>query len=459
MNKRVLKLAIPNIISNITIPLLGMADIAVVGHIADASHQIGAIAIGGMIFSFIYMTLSFLRASSAGLTAQAYGKNNKQEIQNVFIRASFLALILASIIILFQKPIEWIAFSILEGDPLVESFALNYFKIRIWAAPATLLIYVFNGWFIGMQNAKIPMYIAVLANVFNIGLNYFFVFVLGMQAEGVAWGTLIAQYLSLLLAVVFMFKYYRGYLNNLQIRLSLQKRKILELLSLNRDLFIRSLTLIFVLSFFTASSAKISTDILAVNALLLQFFMFYSFFMDGFAYAAEALTGRYIGEQNLENLKSSVKVTFLWGVAISLPFTMLYITVPDFILGLLTNDSSIIELSHQYLLWIAIIPILTFASFLWDGVYTGATAVKEIRNTMLISGFVIFLPIYYLLLPSMGNHALWLAFSLFMFSRGFWMTVWYKKAILSKIISVKPEHNSPPELCAKQSRSYIKELK
>jgi len=456
LNKRVLKLAIPNIISNVTVPLLGMADIAVVGHIADASHQIGAIAIGGMIFSFIYMTLSFLRASSAGLTAQAYGKKDKQEIQNIFIRASFLALVLASVIILFQKPIEWIAFSILEGDSLVESFALDYFKVRIWAAPATLLIYVFNGWFIGMQNAKIPMYIAVLANVFNIGLNYFFVFVLGMQAEGVAWGTLIAQYLSLLLAVVFMFKYYREYLNDLQIKLSLQKQKILELLSLNRDLFIRSLTLIFVLSFFTVSSSKISTDILAVNSLLLQFFMFYSFFMDGFAYAAEALTGRYIGEQNLRNLKSSVKITFLWGLAISLPFTLLYISVPDFILSLLTNDIQIIGLSHQYLIWIGIIPILTFASFLWDGVYTGATAVKEIRNTMLISGFIIFIPIYYILLPSMGNNALWLAFSLFMFSRGFWMTLWYKKAILSKILVKQNTQNSPPELCAKQARSLKK---
>lgn len=452
MNKKVLKLAIPNIISNVTVPLLAMADIAVVGHISDASNQIGAIAIGGMIFSFIYMTLSFLRASSAGLTAQAYGQKNTKEIQNIFIRASFLALLLAFFIILFQKPIEWISFSILEGDPQVESFALDYFKIRIWAAPATLMLYVFNGWFIGMQNAKIPMYIAVVANVLNIGLNYVFVFVLGMRAEGVAWGTLIAQYLSLFLAVAFMLRYYKPYLKDIQVKLSLQKSKILELLFLNRDLFIRSLSLIFVLSFFTASSASISTEILAVNALLLQFFMFYSFFMDGFAYAAEALTGKYIGQQDLPKLKQSVKIIFWWGLAISLPFTFLYILCPNFILSLLTNDSTIIAFSQQYLIWIAIIPILTFASFLWDGIYTGATAVKEIRNTMLISSFVIFLPIYYILLPSMGNNALWLAFSLFMFSRGFWMTLWYKKAILSKIKIKLSSHDMPIELCSKQSR-------
>jgi len=433
LNKRVLRLAVPNIISNITVPLLGMADIAVVGHISDASNLIGAIAIGGMIFSFIYMTLSFLRASSAGLTAQAFGKKDKQEVQSIFVRASFLALLLASGIILLQKPIEWIAFSILDGDLQVESYALDYFKIRIWAAPATLLLYVFNGWFIGMQNAKTPMYIAVLGNIFNIGLNYFFVFFLKMQADGVAWGTVLAQYLSLLLAVFFMVRNYKDYLKSVRIRMSLQKQKILELLSLNRDLFIRSLSLIFVISFFTVSSAGISTHILAVNSILFQFFLFYSFFMDGFAYAAEALTGRYIGEQNRNKLKQSVKVVFLWGMVLSLPFTAIYILFPDFILSLLTNDRFLIESSRPYLFWVSIIPILTFASFLWDGVYTGATAVKEIRNTMLVSAFVVFVPTYYLLLPIMEIHALWLAFSLFMLSRALLMTIWYKKAIVKQI--------------------------
>ncbi len=435
MNKQVLKLAIPNIISNITIPLLGMADIAVVGHIQDASNQIGAIAIGGTIFAFIYMTLSFLRSSTAGLTAQSFGKKDTQETQNIFIRASFLALFLAGIIILFQKPIEWLAFSILKGDLQVESFALDYFKIRIWAAPATLLIYVFNGWFIGMQNAKIPMYIAILGNIFNIVLNYIFVFGLGMRAEGVALGTLLAQYLSLLLAIILVFIYYKDYLKHFQIRLSLKKQKIISLLSLNRDLFIRSLSLIFVLSFFTISSANISTNILAVNSILFQFFLFFSFFMDGFAYAAESLTGRYIGEQNITKLKQSIKIIFIWGLILSLPFTILYTLFPNLILNILTNDTSLIKLSHQYLVWISIIPILTFTSFLWDGIYTGATAVKEIRNTMLISAFIIFIPLYYLLQPTMGSHALWFAFSLFMLSRGFWMTIWYKKAILNKIKS------------------------
>lgn len=435
MNRKVLKLAIPNIISNVTVPLLGMVDIAVVGHIHDASNQIGAIAIGGMIFSFIYMTLSFLRASSAGLTAQAYGQQNKIEIQNIFVRASFLALVLAALILLFHKPIEWLSFSILNGDPQVESFAREYFRIRIWAAPATLMLYVFNGWFIGMQNAKIPMYIAVMGNVFNIGLNYFFVYVLDMRADGVAWGTLMAQFLSLLLSIGFMFHYYPEYVKGIKLKVSLTKDKIFELLSLNRDLFIRSFVLIFVLSFFTVSSASISTEILAVNSLLFQFFLFYSFFMDGFAYAAEALTGKYIGQQNSSKLKASIKITFIWGLVISIPFSVLYIFKPELILQLLTNDQAIIERTEEFIFWIGIIPMLTFASFLWDGIYTGATAVKAIRNSMVISGVLVFMPCYYLLLPVLGTHALWLAFCLFMFSRGFWMTLWYKKAILSKIIS------------------------
>jgi MATE family multidrug resistance protein len=434
MNRKVLKLATPNIISNITVPLLGMADIAVVGHIADASNQIGAIAIGGMIFSFIYMTLSFLRASSAGLTAQAFGKHDKSEIKGIFVRASFLALILAASILLLQVPIEWLSFKILEAEPQVETFAASYFSVRIWAAPATLMLYVFNGWYIGMQNTRTPMYIAILGNLLNIGFNYYFVYIKGMRAEGVALGTLLAQYLSLILAIVFMLKQYPEYLKKLDIKAKLVKSKIVSLLSMNRDLFIRSFILIFVLSFFTVSSAKLSTDILAVNSILFQFFLFFSFFMDGFAYAAEALTGKYIGQNSLPKLKKAIKITFSWGFYLSLPFTFLYAFQDEWILSLLTDDANIARLAQEYHMWIVIIPLLTFASFLWDGIYIGATAVKPIRDTMIVSGLLIFLPAYYMLLPYMGNHALWLAFSLFMFGRGFFMTLWYKKAILSPFI-------------------------
>ncbi len=435
MNRKVLNLAIPNIISNITVPLLGMADIAVLGHIADASNQIGAIAIGGMIFSFIYMTLSFLRASSAGLTAQAFGKQNKAEIKGIFVRASFLALVLASTILLLQVPIEWLSFRILEAEPQVEHFAAEYFSIRIWAAPATLMLYVFNGWYIGMQNTKTPMYIAIVGNLLNIGFNYYFVYIKGMRADGVALGTLLAQYLSLLLAVVFMFNQYPEYLKHLEIKSKLLKTKILSLLSMNRDLFIRSFILIFVLSFFTVSSAKLSTEILAVNSILFQFFLFFSFFMDGFAYAAEALTGKYIGQDNLAQLQKAIKVTFLWGFYLSLPFTLLYAFQNQWILSLLTDDINIARAAQDYHIWIVIIPLLTFSSFLWDGVYIGATAVKPIRDTMIVSGLFIFLPTYYILQPYLANHALWLAFSSFMFGRGFFMTIWYKKAILSRFKS------------------------
>lgn len=452
MNKRVLKLAFPNIISNITVPLLGMADIAVLGHVDEASNLIGAIAIGGMIFGFIYMTMSFLRGSTTGLTAQAFGQKNKMEIQAIFVRASVLALLLALTILLLHKPLEWLAFNVLDGEAEVEQYAREYFNIRIWAAPATLMLYVFNGWFIGMQNAKAPMYIAVFGNIINVSLNYFFVFVLDMKAEGVALGTLIAQYLSVFLAVAFMYSWFKPYLKNLKIKSNLAKEKLFELLSMNRDLFIRSLVLIFVLSFFTASSASLSTEILAVNSILFQFFLFFSFFMDGFAYASEALTGRYIGERNLSKLKSAIRSTFLWGIILSIPFTLLYLFGNEFILRILTSDEGIIALAQEYMIWIVLIPILTFTSFLWDGVYTGATAIIEIRNSMLISGLVIFLPAYYLLLPVFNSHALWLAFSLFMFSRGFWMSLWYKKAVLSKIPTELAEQLSPPEQCQKQNR-------
>ena len=433
MNRKVLKLALPNIVSNVTVPLLGMADIAVVGHLANASNQIGAIAIGGMIFSFIYMTLSFLRAATAGLTAQAYGEENKLKIKGHFIRAIFLSLLLALILLLLQKPIELIGFKLLEADAEVEFFAKQYFNIRIWAAPATLMLFVFNGWFIGMQNTRVPMYIAIVGNVLNIAFNYIFVYRLGMKADGVAWGTVIAQYLSLFLFVFWMNASYREYLRRINLKAEIVRSKIVQLLRMNTDLFIRSFILIFVLSFFTASSAKIGTDILAVNSLLFQFFLFYSFFMDGFAYAAEALTGKYIGKRNISDLKLSVKVVFIWGLILSLPFTLLYAFQNDLILSLLTDDQSIINLASDYHIWIIIIPTLTFASFLWDGIYIGATASKDIRNTMIVSGVFVFLPSYYILFPYYQNHALWFSFSLFMIVRGALMTIWYRKAILNKM--------------------------
>ncbi len=434
MNKKVLHLAIPNIVSNVTVPLLGMADLAVVGHLSNASNQIGAIAIGGMIFSFIYMTLSFLRASTAGLTAQAYGAENKANIQAVFVRSTFLALLLAGIILLLQIPIEWGAFKILEAEPDVKFFAQQYFNVRIWAAPATLMLYVFNGWFIGMQNTKVPMFIAIIGNILNIVFNYIFVYHLGMNAEGVALGTVVAQYISLFLFVLWTRVSYAEYFKSIQFKTAIVWDKVLALLKMNVDLFIRSFILIFVLSFFTASSAKISTNILAVNSLLFQFFLFYSYFMDGFAYAAEALTGKFIGQSNLKDLKQSVKVVFAWGLGLSLPFTLLYGFKNEWMLSLLTNDLAIIRLASEYHFWIVIVPILTFASFLWDGIYVGAAASKDIRNTMIVSGLVVFLPTYYALSPYYHNHALWFAFSLFMLSRGLLMTIWYKKAILNRII-------------------------
>ncbi|MBN2668159.1 MAG: MATE family efflux transporter [Bacteroidales bacterium] len=433
MHIRVLRLAIPNIVSNITVPLLGMADIAVVGHLKGASTQIGAIAIGGMLFSFIYMTLSFLRASSAGLTAQAFGKKNKTEIQRIFIRAVAFALGLAIILISFQNVLSWIGFSILEAEPVVEFSAKAYFNVRIWAAPATLLLYVFNGWFIGMQNTKIPMIIAVAGNIINISLNYLMVFGFGMQAEGVALATVIAQYSSLLLSVLFMRLKYKSYTLGFPIKESLVWKQIKALLSLNRDLFIRSLILIFVLSFFTVISAKISTEVLAVNSLLFQFFLFFSFFMDGFAYAAEALTGKYFGQGRKLKLQQAVKTTFIWGFYLSVPFTLIYAFGQKSILYLLTDDTAIVNLAMDYQYWVVIIPLLSFVSFLWDGVYIGATAAKPIRNTMIVSGLLVFVPVFFLAAPALGNHGLWLAFTAFMLVRGSLMSFWYPSAVLKKV--------------------------
>ncbi len=432
MNRRILKLAVPNIISNLSVPLLGMADMAIVGHIKGASLQIGAVAIGGMIFSFIYMTLSFLRSGTAGLTAQAFGQKNNSEITHIFTRAGILALSLAAFLILMQIPIERLSFWLLKGEQEVESLAQAYFKVRIWAAPATLLLYVFNGWFIGLQNSKVPMYVAVISNLTNILLNYIMVYIFDLGAQGVALGTLLSQYLALLIFVVISWAKYPDYIRFINFKASINKSKIYRLLAINRDLFIRSVLLFIVLSFFTASSASESTGILAVNSLLFQFFLLFSFFMDGFAYAGEALTGRYIGEKNPQGLQQTVKYLFLWGLMLSIPFTFLYIFANEPILRVLTNDAGIIHLAHRYTFWVCLLPLVSFASFLWDGVFIGATAGKAIRNTMAIAVLLIFAPIYIVLKIQMPVHALWLSFTLFMAARGILLTIWYKRAVLKQ---------------------------
>ena len=430
LNRSILKLAIPNIISNITVPLLGFVDMMLMGH-QDSIAYIGAIGLGGTIFSVMYSIFSFMRAGTTGFTAQAYGANDRAEIAYSLYRSLCIALIATVLVLSLQDAVEWLSMKLLNGSEEVLAYTATYFHVRIWAAPAVLCLYAFNGWYIGMQNTTIPMIIAILTNVVNIILSVIFVNAMGMGVTGVALGTVIAQYCGLLTAVIFLFAKFRHHLVPIRRVILLQADKLKRFFQVNADFMIRSILLVLSIAFFNNQSAKLGDDMLAVNMILMQFFYIFSYFTDGFAYAGEALVGRFTGAHDAKQLRQTVKLLFLWGFLIALPFTLLYALFPDWFIGLISDQPGIIPMAHPYYVYLAAIPLITFAAFLWDGVYIGATAARAIRNTMLISALAVFLPASLILMPRFGNHGLWIAFLLFMVARGLSMTLMAKKAVFA----------------------------
>ena len=434
MNRRILKLAVPNIISNITVPLLGLVDLALMGHLGSEVY-IGAISLGGVIFNFIYWSFGFLRMSTSGFTAQAFGEKNRSETITILIRAMLVGISVSLLILLLQAPIAWASFQIIGGSADVETLAEQYFRIRVWAAPAALSLFVFSGWFLGMQNARYPMIIAISVNVVNILLSVFFVFVLKMKSDGVALGTAISQYAGLLIAVLLFLKKYKYMLPDVSKEGIMNLKILANFFKVNTDIFIRTFCIIIVFTFFTSKSASIDDTILAVNSLLIQLLLFFSFFIDGFAFAGEALVGKYIGAKKIVQLKKAVKYLFYWGVGLALAFTLAYLGGVNIILKLLTSQPDVINAAQPFLFWVILIPAASFASFIWDGIYIGATASKAMRNALLASTFLVFAPVYYFLNPVWENHALWLGMILFMFARGVFQTFLYKKAILTPLNS------------------------
>ncbi len=430
MNRSILKLAIPNIISNITVPLLGLVDMILMGHLGSAIY-IGAISLGGTIFSVLYSFFSFLRAGTTGFTAQSYGKNDNIEICYSLFRSILIAILASVLILSLRNPIASLSLRLLQGSEEIKELAITYYHIRIWAAPANMLLYCFNGWFVGMQNTRFPMITAITINVFNIIFSAFFVLVMHLDVEGVALGTVIAQYCGLTLTLLLFFIKYRKTLIPLNLKTLLDISKIKKFFNVNIDLMIRSFLLIITIAFFTNQSAALGDNTLAVNMILIQFFYIFSYFTDGFAYAGEALVGRYTGAGDKENVKNVIRHLFLWGIAISLPFTIIYALFPDTIVRLISNAPAITEAVKPYRIYMIVMPLITFAAFLWDGIYIGATASRAIRNTMIISTIIVFLPCWYFLMPVLGNHGLWISFFAFMITRGISMTLMAKKNIIN----------------------------
>lgn len=416
MNRRILRLAIPSIISNITVPLLGLVDVAIVGHLGAASF-IGAIAVGGMLFSMIYWVFGFLRMGTSGLAAQAFGRRDLDEVALVFVRSLGIGILLGLLLAFLQTPILSVAFRLIDTTDEVRRLAALYFHICVWGAPAVLGLYGFAGWFVGMQNSRFPMYIALVQNVVNIVASLCFVFLGKMGVAGVAFGTLIAQYAGFLMAFFLWRLYYGRLWRRVRWLAVCETASMHSFFRLNRDIFLRTLCLVAVTVFFTSQGAREGEIVLAVNTLLMQLFTLFSYVMDGFAYAAEALAGRYIGAGNDTSFRRLVRVLFTWGAGLSATFTFVYAVSGESFLGILTDEQTVLVAARDYFAWAVAIPVAGVAAFLWDGIFVGATRSREMLRSMWIASASFFL-IYFTFHPLWGNHALWLAFIVYLALRG-----------------------------------------
>ncbi len=415
-NREILQIAIPSIVSNITVPLLGLVDTTIVGHLGSASY-IGAIAVGGMLFNIIYWIFGFLRMGTSGMTSQAYGQKDEAETMRILARSTGIGMFIALALIILQYPIERLAFTFIKATPEVEGLASLYFRICIWGAPAVLGLYSISGWCIGMQNSRYPMYIAITQNIVNILASLVLVYVFNLKITGVAIGTLVAQYSGFLMAVWLWSSHFRHLLRYVHLRSLMAKGAIRRFFQVNRDIFLRTLCLVAVTMYFTSAGAKQGDVVLAVNTLLMHFFTFFSYIMDGFAYAGEALAGKYIGANNRPALRQMIRQLFVWGIGLSLVFTLIYGIGGKSFLGLLTNEASVITASSAYFYWVLAIPLAGFAAFLYDGIFIGATATGLMLRAMFVAS-VAFFAIYFGCRDAWGNHALWLAFITYLALRG-----------------------------------------
>ena len=415
-NRQILRLALPSIISNITVPLLGLVDVAITGHMGNAVY-IGAISVGSMVFNILYWVFGFLRMGTSGMTSQALGKRDLTGVTQLLCRSLTVALAVAATIILFQKPLKWLAFLIVRPEEDVRMLASTYFNICVWGAPAMLTLYGLSGWYVGMQNTRIPMTISIAQNVINILASLALVYGLGMKVEGVALGTLIAQYAGCAIAVALCVRFYGKLKIHFRWDGMFEYVKMLQFFKVNTDIFLRTLCLVAVNLYFLAAGARQGNVVLAVNTLLVQLYILFSYFLDGFAFAGEALCGKYQGAGNKDAFRHTVASVFMWGGAIAVAFTVIYATSGSGFLHLLTDDMQVVDVAVEYLPWAVAVPIAGMTAFVWDGVFIGVTATKGMLLSSAVAT-VVFFVVYFLWRSHFGNHALWMAFVAYLLVRG-----------------------------------------
>ncbi|MBQ3212753.1 MAG: MATE family efflux transporter [Alistipes sp.] len=418
MNREILRIALPNIISNITVPIMGIVSTMIAGHLGDSVTTIGALAIGVSIFNFIYWNCSFIRMGTSGITAQAFGAGDNHTTTLMLARAVVVSVAVGFTMLLFQKPLGLVALKIMNGGEMVA----DYFFARIWAVPAGVLLFGLNGWLTGMQNAVIPMIVAIVVNIIHIACSLWFAFPLGMGIVGIAYASVVAQWTGVAITAAITWWHYGNRLERITWREVMDMQAMRAFFVINRDIIIRTLCICAAYTFFTAASARMDdATILAVNTILLELFTLFSYMNDGFAYAAEALTGRFIGARDGRSLRECVKKCMVWCMVVGVAYVALYVGWWRELLGLFVEDGAnaeqIIEYAGRYIGWIIIIPLAASLPFMMDGIMVGATQSRIMRNSMLLATVAYFL-LFYTLEPVIGNNALWLAFTSYMFLRG-----------------------------------------
>lgn len=415
-DKQILHIALPSIVSNITVPLLGLVDVAITGHLGSAAY-IGAIAVGGMLFNIIYWMFAFLRMGTSGMTSQALGARNLPEVVSVLLRATMVSLLISAVMLCLQVPVRELSLAIIAPSEEVAAYTRTYFNICIWGAPAALALFALTGWCVGMQNSKIPMAVSIAQNLVNILLSLVLVYWGGMTIEGVALGTVIALYAGLLLSLSLIMRNYLRLKKYLRLQMVATRESLLRFFMLNKDIFLRTCCLILVHFFFISAGAKLGDAELAVNTILMQLFMLYSYIMDGFAFAGEAMVGKAIGAQARGIYDDTVKRLFRWGWLLAALFTVAYFLFGEAYISVLTDNAEVVASAREYQPWTLLFPVCGMAAFIWDGVYIGATATKGMLVSM-ASGTAVFFLLYLLLVPSWGNHGLWVAFVCYLAVRG-----------------------------------------
>ena len=412
-------------VSNISVPLLGAVDTAVVGHL-PGPHYLGAVAVGALVFNVIYHGCNFLRMGTTGLTAQSLGAGESDEVRAWFLRAGLLAMAIGALLIVLQAPIIWAALAVVEPSADVRPLTETYFAIRIWGAPMALLNYAMLGWFFGIQNTRAALATQVFMNGANIVLDLWFVLGLGWGVAGVAWATLISEVGAVSLGAALVHRNLKRIGGHWHLEAAFDGRRLARMVKVNGDIMIRSLCLQAAFVTLTSVGARMGDVVLAVNAVLLNFQVFMAYALDGFANAAEALAGEALGARNRGRFRRAVVATSRWGLGFSLCFALAYFAAGGVLIDVLTGVPEVRQAARHYLPWMTVLPLVSVWGFQLDGIFIGATWTREMRNGMAVS-LVMFALALWALVPGMANHGVWLAFTLFMATRALTLGVFYPR--------------------------------